>query len=141
MTIPAPLGIVAGITVTVVAVLLFGLEIYKSQAMLGDYDNTRDDADKAVRAADRHAEAIAWHDEQITKLRREITAAMLDHAEQLDELWQRPAAIPEPRDDGDAITAPINTVESHAALNHWSKSLTDKPTPYRRDIPFKDWLT
>lgn len=57
--IPAPIGTLAGLAIIACSLAILGVEIYKAQALLEDWDRTRDDADKGARGAEHAAEQIA----------------------------------------------------------------------------------
>lgn len=118
LNVDAPQGLVVlvGLTIVVTCLAAFGLEIYKAQALLEEWDRTRDDADLGARGVEAHTE-------QIAELRDEITAAMLDHAERLDALEDPPA---------DTEPVRIPTVEAAAAIDQWHALTTRRPVPYRR---------
>jgi hypothetical protein len=59
INIPPPIGALAGLAIIACSLAILGVEIYKAQALLEDWDRTRDDADKGARGAEHAAEQIA----------------------------------------------------------------------------------
>lgn len=122
LNVDAPPGLVVLVALTIVVTCLaaFGLEIYKAQALLEEWDRTRDDADLGARGVERH-------DAELAELREEVTAAMLSHAEQIDALHDALLTDTEP------VTLP--TIEAAAAIDEWHRLVTRRPVPHRRESP------